>query len=139
MVASVPAVPTDVALYFERAVPLLMVMEVAELEAAALLEEPKLGDREWRATLAFQYALIALADKELRGLDAPEEIAAIHKTFLDSTGDLVRAHEWVTSFIDSRDVAALERADELLGTSQEKMIRAKDLIIEYERRHGVKL
>ncbi len=138
-VASVPAVPADVVLYFRRVTPLVVVVGDAESEAAALLGEPKPGDREWRDALALQYAIISLADRELRGLDAPEEVAVMHKMLLDSTGDLVQAHEWVMSYIDSGDVAALDRADELLRSAQERARKYKELIIEYERQHGVEL
>jgi len=133
---SAPAVPADVALYFGRVGPLLVDIADASDEGGTLLQNPKFGDREWRDSYFLQSMIIRHADAELRDLDAPAEVAAIHEMLLDGTGDAVQGAEWILRGIDNLDVGAVQKGGELFVSANEKIVKAKALVVEYESEYG---
>jgi len=132
-VTSAPAVPADVQLYLLRSLQPLKTINEALAESYDLMGHPRPDDIKWLLLLSGHIADIILADEELRSLDAPEEVAAIHEMVLDATGDIVQGTKILASGIDNRDSDELRKADQLMKRGDKKIQQASALLREYLR------
>ena len=109
----------------------LKTINEALAECYDLMGHPRPGDIQWLLALSGHIADIILADEQLRTLEAPEEVAAIHEMVLDATGDIAQGTRGLASGIDNRDSDELRKAGQLLKRGDKKIQQASGLLFEY--------
>lgn len=123
-----PELPIEIQLYALNVAQYVGNIGEAMTAISGLMGEPKIGDETWTLQVAAQLAVISVTHDTLSDMDVPAEMADVHESLLDATGDLQEAAHLTAEGIDELDLEKLNQAAELITQGNQKTNRTTELM-----------
>lgn len=92
-------------------------------------------DDTWRASVRSKAAIVKAKHAEIAALNPPDELADMHGTLIDGTGDCSEAMDHLTTGIDTLDADEVSKAVDLINSCSDKVDQAQAKLDDYLKNH----
>ena len=123
--------PPDVQRYTAEISQKTRALATSIVEMGVLLQNANVNDRAWSLAVALQVLAIRSTHEDLQKMTPPADLAAVHATVLEASGDCNTAMESLVRGIDNQSVEDLTAGSQLMQSCAQKLRRATEALTTY--------
>lgn len=104
-----------------------------------LLENPRMGERDWELLVNAQGAAIDLAYEGVSRINPPEPLKGLHSTAVDAAGECLAARKTAQAAMLAADPSGLPKAAEQVKSCVTKTAAARSQLVQMADANGIRL
>lgn len=101
------------------------------LALGTLMQNARVGDRNWTIAVGAHIARIRLTHKEFSEMTPPADMVEFHQAFVEATGECDASMDLLVSGVDNQSIDDLNAGAELMQSCSEKLRQATEALNAY--------